>query len=91
MPTPGVHSAVFPDHHPRQRHRAPSPTSLPERSARRGVRGLLGLTDRADVRLSFGELFRCWQRYKVDEQGNLIDDEGEVYAHISEFEDDDEG
>ena len=55
------------------------------------IGGLLGLTDRADVRLSFGELFRCWQRYKLDERGNLIDDEGEVYAHISEFEDDDGG
>jgi hypothetical protein len=55
------------------------------------IGGLIGLTDREDVSLSFGELFRCWQSYKLDEQGNLIDDEGEVYAHISEFEDEDEG
>jgi hypothetical protein len=55
------------------------------------IGGLIGLTDREDVSLSFGELFRCWQSYKLDEQGKLIDDQGEVYAHISEFEDDDEG
>jgi hypothetical protein len=55
------------------------------------VGGLIGLTDREDVSLSFGELFRCWQSYTLDEQGNLIDDEGEFYAHISEFEDEDEG
>ena len=55
------------------------------------IGGLIGLTDREDFSVSFGELRRCWQSYKLDEQGNLIDDQGDVYAHISEFEDDDEG
>jgi hypothetical protein len=55
------------------------------------IGGLIGLTDREDVSLSFGELFRCWQSYKLDEEGNPIDEEGDVYAHISEFEDEDEG
>ncbi len=45
---------------------------------------------RENVRLSFGELFRLWQSYRLDAQGNLIDDEGQVYAHISEFEDDED-
>ena len=73
-------------------------TDRAERSLNEGERGdaaeviggLIGLTDRADVSLSIGELFRCWQSYKLDEQGNLIDEEGEVYAHISEFDDEDD-
>jgi hypothetical protein len=51
---------------------------------------LIGITDLEGSRLSFGELFRLWQSYRVDAQGNLIDDEGHVYAHISEFENEDE-
>jgi hypothetical protein len=50
---------------------------------------LIGVTDLEGSRLSFGELFRLWQSDRVDAQGNLVDDEGEVYAHISEFEDED--
>lgn len=53
------------------------------------IGGLIALTDRTDVSLSFGELFRCWQSYTLDAQGNLIDDLGQVYAHISELEDND--
>src|SRR4051794_10492375 len=49
---------------------------------------LIGLTDQEEAHFSFGELFRLWQSYRLDAQGNLIDDEGHVYAHISEFEDD---
>src|SRR5205823_13865231 len=37
---------------------------------------LIGLTDQEESRLSFGELFRLWQSYRLDAQGNLIDDEG---------------
>ena len=55
------------------------------------IGGLIGLTDRAEVRLSVGELFRCWQSYTLVEHGNLLDDDGSVYAHISEFEEEDEG
>jgi hypothetical protein len=70
---------------------------LVQRYLRDGKRGdaaealgeLLGLIDQDDSRLSFGELFRLWQSYRVDDQGNLIDDEGDVYAHISEFDDED--
>ena len=50
---------------------------------------LIGLTDQAEAHLSFGELFRLWQSYRLDAQGNLLDDDGRVYAHISEFEDGD--
>jgi hypothetical protein len=50
---------------------------------------LIGVTDLEGSRLSFGELFRLWQSYRLDAQGNLVDDEGQVYAHISEFEDED--
>jgi hypothetical protein len=58
--------------------------------AAEAVGELIGVTDLEGSRLSFGELFRLWQSYRVDAQGNLIDDEGHVYAHISEFEDEDE-
>lgn len=51
---------------------------------------LIGVTDLEGSRLSFGELFRLWQRYRLDAQGNLVDDEGQIYAHISEFEDDED-
>ena len=51
---------------------------------------LIGITDLEGSRLSFGELFRLWQSYRLDAQGNLIDDEGHVYAHISEFEDEED-
>src|SRR5215204_3698405 len=51
---------------------------------------LIGVTDLEGSRLSFGELFRLWQSYRLDAQGNLVDDEGQVYPHISEFEDDEE-
>ena len=50
---------------------------------------LIGLTDQAEAHLSFGELFRLWQSYRLDAQGNLLDDDGHLYAHISEFEDGD--
>jgi hypothetical protein len=50
---------------------------------------LIGVTDQESSRLGFGELFRLWQSYRLDVQGNLVDDEGQVYAHISEFEDED--
>ena len=50
---------------------------------------LIGVTDLEGSRLSFGELFRLWQSYRLDAQGYLVDDEGQVYAHISEFEDED--
>jgi hypothetical protein len=48
---------------------------------------LIGVTDVEGSRLSFGELFRLWQSYRLDAQGNLVDDEGQIYAHISDFED----
>ena len=51
---------------------------------------LIGVADLEGSRLSFGELIRLWQSYRLDPQGNLVDDEGHVYAHISEFEDDDD-
>jgi hypothetical protein len=51
---------------------------------------LIGVTDLAEARLGFGELFHCWRSYRLDAQGNLIDDEGEVYAHMSEFEDEED-
>jgi len=51
---------------------------------------LIGLTDQEESHLSFGELFRLWQSYRLDGEGNLIDDEGDVYAHISDFEDEDD-
>jgi thiamine pyrophosphate-dependent acetolactate synthase large subunit-like protein len=50
---------------------------------------LIGVTDLEGSRLSFGELFRLWQSYRLDTEGNLVDDEGQVYGHISEFEDED--
>jgi len=50
---------------------------------------LIGVTDLEGSRLSFGELFRLWQSYRLDARGNLVDDEGQVYAHISEFDDED--
>ena len=28
--------------------------------------------------------------YRLDAQGNLVDDEGQIYAHMSEFEDDED-
>ena len=49
---------------------------------------LIGLTDQARAHLNFDELFRLWQSYRLDAQGNLIDDDGDVFAHISEFDDD---
>jgi hypothetical protein len=58
------------------------------RDAAEAIGELIGATDLEGSRLSFGELFRLWQSYRVDAQGNLVDDEGQVYAHISEFEDD---
>jgi hypothetical protein len=60
-----------------------------QEDAAEAIGELIGLTDQEDSRLSFGELFRLWQSYRLDGQGNLLDDEGQVYAHISEFEDDD--
>jgi hypothetical protein len=51
---------------------------------------LIGVTDLEGSRLSFGELFRLWQSYRLDAQGNLIDDEGDIYAHLSEFEDEED-
>ena len=51
---------------------------------------LIGVTELEGSRLSFGELFRLWQSYRLDAQGNLLDNEGAVYAHISEFEDDED-
>ena len=51
---------------------------------------LIGLVERDDALMSFGELFRVWRSYRLDPQGNLIDEQGQVYAHISEFEDDEE-
>ena len=48
---------------------------------------LIGLVERHDAVMSFGELFRVWQGYRVDDRGNLIDEQGQVYAPISEFED----
>jgi len=50
---------------------------------------LIGVTDLEGSRLSFGELFRLWQSYRLYAEGNLVDDAGHVYAHISEFEDED--
>src|SRR5215213_560846 len=41
---------------------------------------LIGVTDLEGSRLSFGELFRLWQSYRLDAQGYLVDDEGQVYA-----------
>jgi hypothetical protein len=52
---------------------------------------LIGVTELEGSRLSFGELFRLWQSYRLDAQGNLVDDEGQIYAHMSEFEDDEDG
>jgi hypothetical protein len=49
---------------------------------------LIGVTDLEGSRLSFGEFFRLWQSYRLDDRGNLVDDEGQIYAHISELEDD---
>jgi thiamine pyrophosphate-dependent acetolactate synthase large subunit-like protein len=57
--------------------------------AAEAVGELIGVTDLEGSRLSFGELFRLWQSYRLDAQGNLVDDEGHIYAHISEFEDED--
>ena len=51
---------------------------------------LIGLIDRDDATMSFGELFRVWQSYRLDAQGNLIDEQGQFYAHISEFEADED-
>jgi hypothetical protein len=51
---------------------------------------LIGITELEGSRWSFSELFHCWQSYRLDDQGNLIDDEGQVYAHISEFEEEEE-
>jgi hypothetical protein len=51
---------------------------------------LIGLTDQEASHYSFGELFRLWQSYRLDAQGNLLDDDGAVYAHLSEFEDDED-
>jgi hypothetical protein len=51
---------------------------------------LIGVTDLEESRLSFGELFRLWQSYRLDAQGNLVDDEGQIYADISEFEEDEQ-
>ena len=70
---------------------------LIQRHLRAGERGdaaeaigeLIGATDLAEARLGFGELFRCWQSYRLDGQGNLIDDDGQVYAHLSDFDDED--
>jgi hypothetical protein len=50
---------------------------------------LIGVTDLEGSRLSFGELFRLWQSYRLDARGNLVDD-GQIYAHLSEFEDDED-
>jgi hypothetical protein len=58
--------------------------------AAEAVGELIGVTDLEGSRLSFGELFRLWQSYRLDAQGNLIDDEGHIYAHISEFEDEED-
>jgi hypothetical protein len=51
---------------------------------------LIGVTELEGSRLSFGELFRLWQTYRLDAQGNLVDDEGQIYAHMSELEDDED-
>jgi hypothetical protein len=51
---------------------------------------LIGVTDLTESRLGLGELFRLWRSYRVDAHGNLLDDEGHIYAHLSELEDDDE-
>ena len=51
---------------------------------------LIGVTELEGSRVSFGELFRLWQSYRLDAQGNLVDDEGRIYAHLSEFEDDED-
>ena len=51
---------------------------------------LIGVTDLEDSRMSFGEMFRLWQSYRLDAHGNLVDDEGQIYAHLSEFEDDED-
>jgi len=58
--------------------------------AAEAVGELIGMTDEAGFRLGFGELFHCWQSYRLDAQGYLIDDEGQVYAHLSEFEDEED-
>jgi hypothetical protein len=58
--------------------------------AAEAVGELIGIAELEGSRLSFGELFRLWQSYRLDAEGNLIDDEGQVYAHISEFEDDED-
>jgi len=58
--------------------------------AAEAVGELIGMTDIEGFRLSFGEFFHCWQSYRLDAQGYLIDDEGQVYAHISEFEDEED-
>lgn len=58
--------------------------------AAEAVGELIGVTDLTESRLGFGELFHCWQSYRLDAEGNLIDDEGQVYAHMSEFQDDEE-
>src|SRR5262245_27693282 len=44
---------------------------------------------RGDAAEAIGELFRLWQSYRLDAHGNLLDDEGQVYAHLSDFDDDD--
>jgi hypothetical protein len=51
---------------------------------------LIGVTDLEGSRSSFGELFRLWQSYRLDAHGNLVDDEGQTYAHMSEFADDED-
>ena len=58
--------------------------------AAEAVGELIGVTELGGSRLSFGELFRLWQSYRLDAQGNLVDDEGQIYAHMSEFEDDED-
>jgi hypothetical protein len=55
--------------------------------AAEAVGELIGVIDLAEARLNFAELFRLWRSYRLDAHGNLIDDDGQVYAHISEFED----
>jgi hypothetical protein len=58
--------------------------------AAEAVGELIGVIDLTEARLSFGELFRLWQSYRLDAHGNLLDDEGHVYAHITEFDEEDD-
>jgi hypothetical protein len=57
--------------------------------AAEAVGELIGVMDQETSRLSFEELFRLWEGYRLDAHGYLLDDEGQVFAHIDDFEDED--